>query len=130
MTGQVVSPLWSYKQMLSEFCRKVLIYKDLSFYDTHTTSSASTIKVALPARVELATCGLGNRRSIHLSYGSAMTCVNQLDLNGILMCRKNQDAMTSAKIKTKQWPPIHEVHYGSGKAGWQVACQVNEGWPR
>ena len=23
-----------------------------------------------PARVELATCGLGNRRSIHLSYGS------------------------------------------------------------
>ena len=26
--------------------------------------------MALPARVELATCGLGNRRSIHLSYGS------------------------------------------------------------
>ena len=26
-----------------------------------------------PARVELATCGLGNRRSIHLSYGSTST---------------------------------------------------------
>ena len=28
------------------------------------------LKVVPPARVELATCGLGNRRSIHLSYGS------------------------------------------------------------
>jgi integrase len=35
--------------------------------------------------------------------------------------------MTTAKTKTKTklWPPIHELHYASGKVGWQVACQVN-----
>ena len=33
--------------------------------------------------------------------------------------------MTTAKTKTKLWPPIHELHYASGKVGWQVACQVN-----
>jgi len=32
--------------------------------------------------------------------------------------------MTTAKTKTKLWPPIHELHYASGKVGWQVACQV------
>jgi integrase len=33
--------------------------------------------------------------------------------------------MTTTKIKTKQWPPIHVRHYGSGKTGWLVACQVD-----
>ncbi len=33
--------------------------------------------------------------------------------------------MTTAKTKTKLWPPIHKLHYGSGKTSWQVACQVN-----
>ena len=33
--------------------------------------------------------------------------------------------MTTAKVKTKQWPPIHVRHYDSGKTAWQVACQVN-----
>jgi len=33
--------------------------------------------------------------------------------------------MTTAKTKTKLWPPIHELHYDSGKKGWQVACQVD-----
>jgi integrase len=35
------------------------------------------------------------------------------------------EAMTTAKSKTKQWPPIHELTYTSGKRVWQVACQVN-----
>jgi hypothetical protein len=33
-------------------------------------------KVALPARFERETCGLGNRRSIHLSYGSTINIYN------------------------------------------------------
>ncbi|MCG3147247.1 MAG: Tyrosine recombinase XerC [Verrucomicrobiae bacterium] len=33
--------------------------------------------------------------------------------------------MTTAKTKTKLWPPIHELTYTSGKTAWQVACQVN-----
>ncbi len=33
--------------------------------------------------------------------------------------------MTSAKVKTKLWPPIHRLKYASGKVGWQVACQLN-----
>jgi hypothetical protein len=32
--------------------------------------------------------------------------------------------MITAKTKIKLWPPIHELHYDSGKVGWQVACQV------
>ena len=32
--------------------------------------------------------------------------------------------MTSAKSKTKLWPPIHKLTYTSGKTGWQVACMV------
>ena len=27
--------------------------------------------------------------------------------------------------KTELWPPIHELHYDSGKTGWQVACQLD-----
>ncbi len=30
-----------------------------------------------PGRFELPTCGLGNRRSIHLSYGAMMLSVTQ-----------------------------------------------------
>ncbi len=33
--------------------------------------------------------------------------------------------MTTAKSKTKLWPPIHRLSYSSGKVGWQVACMVN-----
>jgi len=33
--------------------------------------------------------------------------------------------MTTAKTKTKLWPPIHELTYTSGKTAWQVACMVN-----
>jgi len=33
--------------------------------------------------------------------------------------------MTTAKTKTKLWPPIHELTYNSGKRAWQVACMVN-----
>jgi site-specific recombinase XerD len=32
--------------------------------------------------------------------------------------------MTSAKTKTKLWPPIHKLTYTSGKIGWQVACML------
>lgn len=32
--------------------------------------------------------------------------------------------MTTAKSKTKLWPPIHELTYSSGEHRWQVACQV------
>ncbi|HUK83237.1 MAG TPA: tyrosine-type recombinase/integrase [Verrucomicrobiae bacterium] len=33
--------------------------------------------------------------------------------------------MTTAKTKTKLWPPIHKLTYTSGKVGWQVACMLN-----
>ena len=33
--------------------------------------------------------------------------------------------MTTAKSKTKLWPPIHKLTYSSGKTSWQVACMVN-----
>ncbi len=33
--------------------------------------------------------------------------------------------MTTAKTKTKLWPPIHELTYSSGKRAWQVCCMVN-----
>jgi hypothetical protein len=41
------------------------------------------VKVALPARFERATCGLGNRRSIHLSYGSKIDEPVRRRLEGI-----------------------------------------------
>ena len=39
--------------------------------------------------------------------------------------RKDHDAVTTAKSKTKLWPPIHRLSYSRGKVGWQVACMVN-----
>ncbi len=33
--------------------------------------------------------------------------------------------MTSAKTKTKLWPPIHKLTYTNGGTGLQVACMVN-----
>ena len=33
--------------------------------------------------------------------------------------------MTTAKSKTKLWPPIHCLTYSSGRHGWQVACMLN-----
>ena len=33
--------------------------------------------------------------------------------------------MTTAKTKTKLWPPIHRLTYSSGRHGWQVACMLN-----
>lgn len=33
--------------------------------------------------------------------------------------------IAKARRKTKLWPPIHKLHYDSGRVGWQVACQVN-----
>jgi integrase len=44
---------------------------------------------------------------------------------GKLRQRKEHLAMITAKSKTKLWPPIHELHYASGKGAWQVACMVN-----
>ncbi|MBM3861245.1 MAG: hypothetical protein FJ395_16580 [Verrucomicrobia bacterium] len=32
--------------------------------------------------------------------------------------------MTTAKSKTKLWPPIHELTYTSGQTAWQVACMI------
>jgi hypothetical protein len=32
--------------------------------------------------------------------------------------------MTTAKTKTKLWPPIHKLTYTSGQTGWQVACML------
>ncbi len=32
--------------------------------------------------------------------------------------------MTTAKSKTKLWPPIHKLIYTSGETAWQVACMV------
>jgi integrase len=39
--------------------------------------------------------------------------------------RKEGNAMTTSKTKTKLWPPIHCLTYSSGKPAWQVACQIN-----
>ena len=33
--------------------------------------------------------------------------------------------MTTAKTKTKLWPPIHRLTYSSGRHGWQVACMLD-----
>src|SRR5438046_2505264 len=33
--------------------------------------------------------------------------------------------MTTAKTRTKLWPPIHRLTYTIGRHGWQVACIVN-----
>lgn len=32
--------------------------------------------------------------------------------------------MTTAKDKTKLWPPIHRLTYNSGNTRWQVACMI------
>ena len=32
--------------------------------------------------------------------------------------------MTTAKTKTKLWPPIHRLTYNSGETRWQVACMI------
>ena len=32
---------------------------------------------------------------------------------------------TKRAKKPKQWPPIHELKYASGKRGWQVACMID-----
>jgi len=42
----------------------------LAFTNSSLSSSETGESVALPGRIELPTCGLGNRRSIQLSYGS------------------------------------------------------------
>src|ERR1039458_5329385 len=42
-----------------------------------------------------------------------------------MSCKKKLIAMTSAKSKTKLWPPIHKLTYTSGKTAWQVACMVS-----
>ncbi|MGD0652212.1 MAG: hypothetical protein ABSA97_13940 [Verrucomicrobiia bacterium] len=31
---------------------------------------------------------------------------------------------TKRTNKLKQWPPIHELTYSSGRRGWQVCCMV------
>ena len=48
----------------------------------------------------------------------------QLAIIGHMNRKKEFVAMTSAKCKTKLWPPIHKLTYTSGKTGWQVACMV------
>jgi hypothetical protein len=48
-----------------------------------------------------------------------------LDLIGNMSREKELIAMTSAKSKTKLWPPIHKLTYTSGKTAWQVACMVS-----
>ena len=89
-------------------------------------------EVALPARFERATCGLGNRRSIHLSYGSAMTYIFALDQVAIKIdARKENAAMKDQKprkaAKSKQSAsrrPILERKSASGQVVWKIAVMI------
>ncbi len=44
-----------------------------------SAQSSSILKLAIPGRLELPTCGLGNRRSIRLSYGTSLNLLPKMN---------------------------------------------------